>query len=536
MSFSLFIVQRCYDLEASSRYKKIKHFFWDLLENPRSRKHSWFDISMILLVLSSVYLLIYEVGNDLGAFGFYFELFAVTVFIIEYLLRLWLYSDSHRIIIDHYEKSQFVDRPFRLGPPLREILAKKWDYITTPMAIIDLLAIIPSYRPLRFLRIFLLFRLFKLFRYARSTTEFVKVLSEKRFEFYTLGIFLAFVVFTAAAAIYFFESRSQGGEIGNIFDGIYWALITISTVGYGDIIPHTPEGRVITLVLIISGMGVMAFTTSIVVSAFGEKMSEMRQNQVFSELERMKARHTILCGFGRMGQMVAERLARDKMPFVVIDPDPDNMEQAKHLGYLVIQGYGERTELLKSVGVERRAERILCLTGDDVVNVYITLTARSLNPGIEIISRANRQETVRKLIQVGANHTIKPYKTVALIASEFLGKPVAFEAINGVLSGKQGIGLETVSIRENMLYDGARIGDIDFWGSRLLLFGVLTKQPRPEDEMCRDPFSMRERSFYFNPQPSFRLQAGDVLLVFGHEYSIVHFKDRLESNNLRRRH
>ncbi len=534
MSFSLYIVQRCYDLEASARYKRIKRFFYDLLENPRSRQRSWFDVFMIVLVLSSVYLLIYEVGNDLGAFGFYFEVFAVSVFIVEYLLRLWLYNDSHRIVIDHYEKSQFVDRPFRLGPPLREILAKKWEYATTPMAIIDLLAIIPSYRPLRFLRIFLLFRLFKLFRYARSASEFIKVLSEKRFELYTLAIFLAFVVFTAAAAIYFFESRRQGGQIGNIFDGIYWALITISTVGYGDIIPHTPEGRVITLALIVSGMGVMAFTTSIIVSAFGEKLKEMRDNQVFSELERMKGRHTIVCGFGRMGQMVAERLARDKIHFVVIDPDPDNVERAKQLGYLVIQGHGDKTELLESVGVAHNAERILCLTGDDVANVYITLTVRSLNPSIEIISRANREETVRKLRQVGADHTIKPYQTVALIAAEFLGKPVAFEAINGVLSGKQGIGLEAITIRENTLFDGVRLGEIDFWGSRLLLFGVLTKEPRPDGAMCRNPFSMRERSFYFNPRPEFRLEAGDVLLVFGHEYSIVSFKDQLESDNLRR--
>jgi len=534
MSFPLYIVQRCYDLDTSVRYQRAKRFFYDLLENPRSRQRSYFDIFMIMLVLSSVYLLIYDVGNDLGHFGFYFEMFAVTVFLIEYLLRLWLFNDSHRIIIDHYEKAQFIDRPFRLGPPLLEILTKKWEYMTSAMAIIDLLAIIPSYRPLRFLRIFLLFRLFKLFRYARSASEFVKVLSEKRYELYTLAIFLAFVVFTAAAAIYFFESRREGGQIDNIFDGIYWALITISTVGYGDITPHSPEGRVITLALIISGVGVMAFTTSIIVSAFGEKMSEMRDNQVFSELERMKAGHTILCGFGRMGRVVADRLARDKMHFVVIEPDPLNVERAKRLGYLVIQGYAEKTDLLKGVGVEGGAERILCLTGSDVVNVYITLTARHLNPDIEIISRANREETVRKLIQVGADHTIKPFKTVALIASEFLGKPVAFEAINGILSGKQDIGLESVSVQEGTPFDGLRVGEIDFWGSKLLLFGVMTKKPR-DTGVCRDPFDIKERSFYFNPQPGFRLHAGDVLMVFGHEYSIINFKDHLLADSLQER-
>ncbi|WP_245831916.1 potassium channel family protein [Solemya velesiana gill symbiont] len=266
MSFARYVVRRCYALEDSARYKQVKGFFYDLLENPRSRIKPYFDIFMILLVLSSVYLLIYDIKEDIGDFGRLFEIYAVSIFLVEYLLRLWIYNDSHSIFIEHYERAEFLEQPFRLGPPFREVLVKKWNYMTTP------LAIIPSYRPLRFLRIFLLFRLFKLFRYARSINEFVKVLSEKRFELFTLGIFLAFVVVISASAIYFFEARAEGGEIENFFDGIYWALVTISTVGYGDITPMSTEGRVITLVLIICGIVVISFTTSVIVAAFNDKM------------------------------------------------------------------------------------------------------------------------------------------------------------------------------------------------------------------------------------------------------------------------
>jgi len=531
MSFSRYLVQRCYDLEASALYKRRKRFFYDLVENPRSPYRPYFDVSMILLVLSSVYLLVYGVGHDLGLFGLLFELAAVAVFLVEYMLRFWLYNETHKIIIEHYERAEFVGRPFSIWPPLREMLARKWEYMTTPLAIIDLLAIIPTYRPLRFLRIFLLFRLFKLFRYARSASEFVKVLSEKRFEFYTLAIFMAFVVFTAAAAIYFFETRGEGGQIDDIFDGIYWAVITVTTVGYGDITPQTTEGRVIAVALILSGIGVIAFTTSIIVSAFGEKMSEMRVNRVFAELEKSKGRYTILCGFGRMGQLVAELLAKDKSHFVVIDPDPVKVELASKLGYLVIQDQAEKTELLESVGVGQHAERVLCLTGSDVTNVYITLTARYLSPEIDIISRANREETVRKLVQVGANHTIKPFKTVGLMAGEFLGKPVAFEAIYGILSGSKNVGLETVIVREGGQLYGKRVGEIDFRGNKLQLFGVITHAVRDQG-VCNDPFSLESRAFYFNPRPEFLLQATDVLLVFGHELSVVNFKDRLEAGSL----
>jgi voltage-gated potassium channel len=531
MSLARYVVQRCYDLEDSPRYKRVKSFVYDLLENPRAPVRPYFDVFMILLVLSSVYLLIYEVRRDMGAFGIAFEAVAVSIFLTEYLLRIWIYNDVHRIVINHYERAQFVGQQFRLWPPLREIAASKWDYMTTPLAVIDLLAIIPSYRPLRFLRLFLLFRLFKLFRYASSINEFVKVLSEKRFELYTLGIFTAFIVFTAASAIFFFEARGEGGEIDDFFDGIYWAIVTLSTVGYGDITPQTPEGRVITLILIMTGIGVIAFITSVIVNAFSEKMGELRDNRVFAELEKMKGGHTIICGFGRMGKVVADQLAAEKKHFVVIEPDVTGAEQAKHLGYLVIAGNAEKNELLERAGVGDRAERILCLTGSDVTNVYITLSARYLDAGIEIISRANQEESVRKLKQAGADHTVSPYKIVGLIAGEFIGKPVAFEAIHGILSGKEKIGLDAVTVRNDSMLNGSSVGEIDFRGNKLLLFGVISHKARKAEE-SRIPYELKARSLYFNPKPDFQLLADDVLLVFGHEYSVVHFKDRMESGKL----
>ncbi|TVO75300.1 potassium channel protein [Sedimenticola selenatireducens] len=531
MSLSRAIIKHCYRLEDSPRYKRTKHFFYNLLENPQARIRPYFDIFMILLVLSSVFVLIYEVKEDLGLPGQIFELCAVVIFLTEYLLRFWLYNNIHRVFIEHYERAEFVNLPFSLGPPVKEVLQKKWDYMTTPLAIIDLLAIIPSYRPLRFLRIFLLFRLFKLFRYARSINEFVKVLSEKRFEFYTLAIFLAFVVFTAASAIYFFEARNAGGEIEHFFDGIYWAVVTISTVGYGDITPQTTEGRMITLVLIICGIGVISFTTSVIVSAFTEKMSELRDNRVFAELEKHKTKHIIICGFGRVGQVVAERLAASRDRFVVIDPDAEVIAYAKRLGYLGIQGSAEDSELLVQSGIQERAERILCLTGNDVMNVYITLTARDLNADIEIISRANNRASIRKLYQAGANHTVAPFKAVGAIAGEYIGQPVAFEAIHGILSGRKGISLETVTIRPDSCLIGRPISDVDFVSYKLILFGVISHLDRVPDQDTV-AYDLKWNRIHFNPKAGFRLSANDLLVLIGHEYSITHFKDRLESGGL----
>ena len=531
MSLSKFIVQFCYELEDSVHYKHNKQFFHNLIENPHSKMRPYFDMSMIALVISSVYLIIYDVRHDLGSFGEIFEWFAVCIFLLEYLLRFWLYSSSHKTIIEHYEMAEFVGQSFSLWKAVKEILSIKWDYMTQPLAIIDLLAIIPSYRPLRFLRIFLLFRLFKLFRYIHSYNELIKVLFEKRFEFYTIFIVTIFIIFTSATTIFFFEAKEDGGNIETFFDAIYWSLITFTTVGYGDITPQTTEGRVITMILIFCGLAVLAFITSIIVSAFNEKMVEMRENRVFAEIEKKSGTHTILCGYGRMGSVVAEQLSKEKIHFIIIESNPENAARAKRAGYLVIEGNAENTELLKNAGVLKQADLIICLTESDVVNVYITLTARYLNPQINIISRANHKDSVRKLKQAGANHTIVPFKVIGLIAVEFIGQPVAFEAIHDILSGKHDIGLETITIRENSLLDVMTISDIDFLANKLVLFGIITNKTQNQGQ-CKKPFILKFNHFYFNPDPTFKLHPGDVILVIGHQYSIVHLREKLALGRL----
>ncbi len=526
MGFSRSLIRLSYLLEDSPHYRRVKTFCFDLLENPRARIRPYFDVFMILLVVSTVWLLIYEVRNDLGMFDDIFESFAVSIFILEYLLRFWIYNDSHQIILAHYERAEFINERFRVWPALREVVLKKVEYLTSPLAIIDLLAIIPSYRPLRFLRIFLLFRLFKLFRYTRSISEFVKVLSEKRIELLTLLIFMAFITFTAASALFFFEAHEENEKITTFFDSFYWALVTMSTVGYGDITPQTNEGRIVSLVLIVAGLGVISFFTSIIVSAFSEKMHEIRTNRVFSEVER-KHIEVVICGFGRVGQVVADRLAKDKTPFVVIEPVEEIFRLAQQKGFLAVQANAEDSELLASLGVNGRASRLLCLTGDDVINVYITLSARQMNPDIEIIARASHQENVIKMQLAGANYAVAPYEVVGLIAAEYVGQPVAFEAIYGLITGEQDVGIDAVRIHKSSVLDGHRIGDVNFRERKLIPFGVV-REGDSEHEISAFRFDLHGRNFYFNPEDDFVLQEGDFLVMFGHDFSVVHLRDCLE--------
>lgn len=530
-----FAVFLAYHLDGSPSYTRCKSFFHNLLENPRSWVRPYFDLFMVSLVTLSVFLYIYEVKHGGSLFGVYFEHAAVGLFITEYLLRLWLHDDSRKIIIEHYERAEFLGLRFRLGPALRQILLRKWQYATTPFAVIDLLAILPVYPPLRLLRVFILLRLFKLLRYAHHIKAFVQVLSEKRFELHTLAYFLGFVVCAASAAMYVFEGEAEGGQIHNFSDALYWSFVTLFTVGYGDITPKTQEGRVITFFLVISGVGLVAFLTSLLISAFTEKMDELRELRVYAEVEKLQD-VIIVCGYGRMGQVVVEKLRQDKMCFVIIDRDRSRTALAKKRGFLAILGDASSNEILVKLGIRDQVGTVLSLTGDDVLNVYITLTARYLNPKLNIISRANKPESARKLEQAGANYVIQPFEMVGLTVAEYVGQPVAFEAVYSMAGGDQQSRIEAVMIREGAALAGARIGDIHFEEIRLILFGVIGTPH--ESRQAHPGYTLRSRFFYFNPSDDFRLNAGDILVVFGHEYSISHFKELADKgwlNRLRRR-
>lgn len=526
------ILHACYSLQHARRYQGVKAFFRNLLVNAESPSKRYFDMGMIVLVIGSIVMLLYAVENDTGALGYGVEAVVVGIFVCEYLLRLWVHGDVHSIFIRHHEDADRVGRPFSLWPPVRETLRKKWDYVSSPMAIIDLLAILPSYRSLRILRLFLLFRLFKLFRYSRSVTEFAKVLDEKRFELYTLLGFVGFIVFMAGTAFYFFEHDPTAEESVTIFEAMYWSVVTISTVGYGDFSPQSTEGRLIAMGLIVAGMGTIAFFTSIVVSAFNDKLEELREQRLFAEIER-KGRYVLLCGYGRVGRVVADMLKEDRKHFVVVDRDPDTVASARKDGCLAIEGNAARSALLTQMKVAARADTVLCVTGDDVVNVYITLAVRGINPDARIIARANRSETGRKLRLAGADHVVSPYQLVGLIAAEYVDRPASFAILHDLFGGRGRRGMEPVHVPAGSYLAGRPVGTEDFAARRMVLFGIVTTGEE-ERAGATTSYPMPGRRFHFAPPPAFVVEPDDMLVVVGDESSVEHLREQLSQSSLGR--
>ncbi len=524
------LVYFAYLLKTSTYYQQSKQFFYNLLENPQSKIKSYFDLFMICLVMLSIFFLVYSVEHELNSTGEFFEKCVVTVFISEYLLRAWLYCDSHRIIIKEYERAEYLNTRFSVLKTLKKVFGKKLEYMFSLFAMIDLLAILPSYRPLRILRILLIFRLFKLFRYSNSIKVFADVLSNKRFELLTLAILMGFLVFISTVAIYLFENNSSGGNIRHLYDAFYWSIVTISTVGYGDITPVTFGGRLVTIALILTGLGGLSFFTSIIVSAFNEKMHTLRENRTYAELSRFD-NFIIICGFGRVGQEIASKLEKDQQPFIVIDTEDDNTLLAKEKGYLYIQDDASKNTVLINAGINSGASSVICVTGDDVINVYITLTSHSLNPKINIIARANRDDNVKKLYQAGASKVIQPFEISGLLAAEYAGQPVAFEAILGILHEQKQILMETLVVYPNCLLEHKKIADIDFKKRKLTLVGVISSNKIHLKR--RNRYKVKNQHFYFNPEHQFELQAEDMIIVLGRKYSIEHFQDQIEKSKLR---
>ncbi|WP_144391996.1 NAD-binding protein [Pleionea sediminis] len=503
-----------------SGYKSLKALFQEVMISQQSTKRIWFDSLMVCLVLMSVTVLIIQVRYTLGEWTLWFEVFVVSIFIIEYLIRFWICSDVHEIVVEQMENAQKANVPINWQEIYRLIFLEKWRYISSPLAIIDLLAIVPVYRPLRFLRVFLLFRLFKLFRYSRTISEFAKVLEEKRFELHTLLLFVAIIIMISGAALYVFEGGKDNSQITNLFDAFYWSLVTVSTVGYGDITPVTVEGRVVTMVLIVSGVGVVAFFTSTVVAAFNSKLSEIQDNRILSEIEKL-SNYSLICGYGRIGAIVAEKLSKLKKNVVILEENSEKISRARKNGLLALQGDASSSEVLSQLSITEKVEHVVCLTNDDVINLYITLSLRQLNPSVSIIARVNLPENKVKMSTAGATKVISPNEITAIVSREFAGQPVAFDAIRDIMSGSEGIGIETITVNHDSRLIGRSLTDVDCREFKLVLVGIVVDT----SVEGQDIFNVGEYKFLFNPDESYSLQENDRLVVVGHYQSAAYFME-----------
>jgi len=195
----------------------------------------------------------------------------------------------------------------------------------------------------------------------------------------------------------------------DLIDSLYMTVITISTVGFGEVRELTPFGRMFTIGLIIGGGGVVAYSLSVIAEFFmsGEwrkYLEARRRSRMLSNLSD----HIIVCGFGRVGRKVASELTQEGVPFIIIDTDSVRIEHAQEFGYIAVVGNAANETMLKQAGIDT-ARGLVAAVNSDAENVFIVLTARGMNSNIQIVARANFEDSEPKLIRAGANRTIVPY-------------------------------------------------------------------------------------------------------------------------------
>ena len=511
------VLESAYLLASDKKYAKIKGFFYDILESQKSPIRRYFDFFMIFLVLTTVFILIYETKNELPFWVKDYEIFALTVFIWEWLARLWVVSDIHLDIIENYENNELEQTNYTLWQLIKPAVMNKIKFIFSPLSIIDLLAILPSYRPLRVLRFLLIFRLLKVFRYTEDINYLFRVFIEKKYEFFTLFFIFIFLIFFAGTTIYVFEGAEANGGVNNFFEAMYWAVITITTVGYGDITPVTSEGKFVTGFLVIAGLILISFMTSIVTTSMADRMDFIKSNNILQKVGKLKS-YILICGYGRVAKMLAMELGFGHENIVIIDSDEIAVDMALAEGYYALKADATDIEFLEKLEVAKKATKVVTLVSNDAINLSIILSVKSLNSSIKIYSRAVDETTRDKLLIAGADEVIFPYESAAMMACKYINKPVAIDAISRVVKEYEEPIMDEIEIYDDFSIVGNTLSKIGLLKNSLKLIGVVSGGDR-------------ER-FIFNPKKDeFTINSGDILMVLGKSDDIYRFKLDLQKRS-----
>lgn len=278
-----------------------------------------------------------------------------------------------------------------------------------------------------------------------------------------------------------------------LLEAIYMVVITIFGVGYGEVRPIDDPGlKVFTIVVIIAGC-----TSAIyVVGGFVQMIAEGEFNKVLGarrmcrEIDALQ-KHVVVCGFGRVGRIVTRDLHAAGVPFVVVEANLAAVEEAQRLGYLVRAGDASDENVLRSVGVDR-ARLLATVLSDDAQNVFVTLSARDLNPGIEIIARGESPSTERKLLHSGASRVVLPAAIGASMIARLITNPPTEERLAAEFFGGRldeelrdiGLGVTLHEVEPGAPIAGKTVGRI---GVTAIGGCVIVAIRTPTGEIIRNP-------------------------------------------------
>lgn len=309
----------------------------------------------------------------------------------------------------------------------------------------------------------------------------------------------------------------MGGTVGyRLIEGAGWwdaffmTVITLTTVGYGEVFPLSRGGEVFTAVLLLTGLGMFLLLATDIARAaiegeFRQVFGHMRRSRV---IDRMTG-HDVVCGWGRMGRSVVEELQRGGRQVVVVERNPDRVRRLQEIGIPTVEGDTTSEAALRAAHVDVARGLVSCVN-DDAHNVYTVLTARSLNPTLFIVARATEEGAEQRIRQAGADRVVNPYRLGGARLAHLVAKPAIVNFFDASLGKSEDLQLDQVSIHPGSPLQGRTILESDIrkeWG-----IGVVAVQ--------------RGTEVIANPPTDLTLQPGDVLVVFGSVRQILAFERR----------
>jgi len=285
-----------------------------------------------------------------------------------------------------------------------------------------------------------------------------------------------------------------------VFEAFYMTLTTVTTVGYGEIRGLSHSGRVFNSFLILFGVT----TIFLAVGAMTQTIIELELNQFFGKrrvknmIDKLEG-HIILCGFGRVGRGAAEELRKAGAPFVVIDKNDERVERAIKAGMLAVLADAGRDETLRDVGIER-AKGLIATLSSDADNLFVVLSAKTLNPNLQLSVRIAEEGSEQKMRRAGANFVFAPYDSTGHRMAQAMLKPHVLQFLDFTTQEGVDVEIEQVRVTDQCHFAGRTLGDVDVqYKSGVVILAIR----KASGEML------------FNPSPEVKMSAGDHLIAMG---------------------
>ena len=302
---------------------------------------------------------------------------------------------------------------------------------------------------------------------------------------------------------------TEGWDLG---DCLWMVLITISTIGYGEVEPLSPEGRLVTILIVVGGLLVVQLSIQRVLGLTDSGyFHRLREHGLQRMLQTMRD-HVILCGYGRMGQEIASQLQKDAVPLVVIETDPTRRTVAEANGLKVLQADATLDETLIDAGLERCRSLVVALPGD-ASNLYVVLSARGLRADCRLIARSNSSEAASKLRLAGASVVVSPYVAGGRVMAASALRPLAVNFMD-LLSGSD-FEIEEFQLSQApedlRMVQGRTLAELELGR----LSGAMVLAIRDGDHLIA------------NPGGEMQLGPGQLLIVLGTKKQLVVFQELL---------